>query len=178
VLLKSAGNDTRGFVAKVSDFGLSMRIDPSETHVSNFYQGTLTHMVRGGGRRQGWPSGEQKKGAERRTGGGYQSTLAHMVRERQQGWPTGWNTWLFIDWSTQTSKSQSSCRKLVTLSRWWLAHLAACPTGRQCVASRQMGTVAETEGNQLFLGLSVGKQAQAPSMLRRCAVLSCRRQRR
>jgi serine/threonine protein kinase len=47
VLLKSAGGDARGFVAKVSDFGLSMRIDPTETHVSNFYQGTLTHMVRG-----------------------------------------------------------------------------------------------------------------------------------
>jgi serine/threonine protein kinase len=45
VLLKSAGGDDRGFVAKVSDFGLSMRIDPSETHVSNFYQGTLTHMA-------------------------------------------------------------------------------------------------------------------------------------
>jgi hypothetical protein len=49
VLLKSAGGDARGFVAKVSDFGLSMRIDPTETHVSNFYQGTLTHMVRGHG---------------------------------------------------------------------------------------------------------------------------------
>jgi hypothetical protein len=38
VLLKSAGADTRGFVAKVSDFGLSVRMDPSETHVSNMYQ--------------------------------------------------------------------------------------------------------------------------------------------
>ncbi|WIA08255.1 hypothetical protein OEZ85_007699 [Tetradesmus obliquus] len=45
VLLKSAGSDARGFVAKVSDFGLSVRMDPSETHVSNVYQGTLTHMA-------------------------------------------------------------------------------------------------------------------------------------
>jgi hypothetical protein len=65
VLLKSAGNDTRGFVAKVSDFGLSMRIDPSETHVSNFYQGTLTHMVRGGGGggcRVGYQRSRKKEG--------------------------------------------------------------------------------------------------------------------
>eukprot|EP00775_Hariotina_reticulata_P011706 gene11706-11851_t len=44
VLLKSAGGDARGFVAKVSDFGLSVRMDPTETHISNVYQGTLTHM--------------------------------------------------------------------------------------------------------------------------------------
>eukprot|EP00879_Flechtneria_rotunda_P008456 GHRR01008858.1.p1 GENE.GHRR01008858.1~~GHRR01008858.1.p1 ORF type:complete len:979 (+),score=314.62 GHRR01008858.1:172-3108(+) len=45
VLLKSAGTDVRGFVAKVSDFGLSVQVDPTETHVSNVYQGTLTHMA-------------------------------------------------------------------------------------------------------------------------------------
>jgi len=38
VLLKSAGGDQRGFVAKVSDFGLSVRMDPMETHISNVYQ--------------------------------------------------------------------------------------------------------------------------------------------
>lgn len=38
VLLKSAGADARGFVAKVSDFGLSVKMDPAETHVSNVYQ--------------------------------------------------------------------------------------------------------------------------------------------
>lgn len=38
VLLKSAGDDVRGFMAKVSDFGLSVRMDPAETHVSNVYQ--------------------------------------------------------------------------------------------------------------------------------------------
>lgn len=38
VLLKSAGGDARGFVAKVSDFGLSVKIDPTETHVSNIHQ--------------------------------------------------------------------------------------------------------------------------------------------
>lgn len=62
MLLKSAGNDMRGFVAKVSDFGLSMRIDPSETHVSNFYQGTLTHMVREEGGGRGGHQGSRKRG--------------------------------------------------------------------------------------------------------------------
>jgi serine/threonine protein kinase len=41
----SAGGDARGFVAKVSDFGLSTAIDSTETHISNFYQGTLNHMA-------------------------------------------------------------------------------------------------------------------------------------
>eukprot|EP00775_Hariotina_reticulata_P010053 gene10053-10209_t len=46
ILLKSSGGaDRRHFVAKVADFGLSMRIDPEATHVSNIYQGTLTHMA-------------------------------------------------------------------------------------------------------------------------------------
>jgi hypothetical protein len=40
ILLKSSGGgaDRRHFVAKVADFGLSMRIDPEATHVSNIYQ--------------------------------------------------------------------------------------------------------------------------------------------
>jgi serine/threonine protein kinase len=42
---KSSQAAARGFVAKVSDFGLSMAMDPTETHISNFYQGTLTHMA-------------------------------------------------------------------------------------------------------------------------------------
>jgi serine/threonine protein kinase len=52
VLLKSSGTDPRGFVAKVSDFGLSVQINPTQTHVSNIYQGTLTHSAcgRGGSR--------------------------------------------------------------------------------------------------------------------------------
>lgn len=46
ILLKSSGGaEGRPFVAKVADFGLSMRIDPDATHVSNVFQGTLTHMV-------------------------------------------------------------------------------------------------------------------------------------
>lgn len=45
-MLKSAGSDARGFVAKVSDFGLSVRMDPSETHVSNVYQ-VLTRVLLG-----------------------------------------------------------------------------------------------------------------------------------
>jgi hypothetical protein len=31
--------------AKVGDFGLSMRIDPGATHISDLFQGTITHMV-------------------------------------------------------------------------------------------------------------------------------------
>jgi serine/threonine protein kinase len=32
-------------VAKVADFGLSLRMDPSDTHVSGMFQGTMTHMA-------------------------------------------------------------------------------------------------------------------------------------
>lgn len=47
ILLKSSGGaEGRPFTAKVADFGLSMRIDANATHVSNVYQGTMTHMVR------------------------------------------------------------------------------------------------------------------------------------
>ncbi|KIZ02098.1 putative serine/threonine-protein kinase pats1 [Monoraphidium neglectum] len=45
VLLKSTGTDPRGFTAKVGDFGLSIRIDPGATHISNLFQGTMTHMA-------------------------------------------------------------------------------------------------------------------------------------
>lgn len=39
ILLKSSGGaEGRPFVAKVADFGLSMRIDPNATHVSNVFQ--------------------------------------------------------------------------------------------------------------------------------------------
>jgi len=31
---------------QVGDFGLSIRIDPGATHISNLFQGTMTHMVR------------------------------------------------------------------------------------------------------------------------------------
>ncbi len=44
VLLKSNAMDARGWSAKVADFGLSMRIDEEDTHVSGAHQGTLTHM--------------------------------------------------------------------------------------------------------------------------------------
>jgi serine/threonine protein kinase len=45
VLLKSSPSDPKQFTAKVADFGLSLEIDPSETHVSNAFQGTVTHMA-------------------------------------------------------------------------------------------------------------------------------------
>lgn len=38
ILLKSSGSEERGFMAKVADFGLSFRIDPAATHVSNVFQ--------------------------------------------------------------------------------------------------------------------------------------------
>jgi hypothetical protein len=39
ILLKSSGGGQgRPFIAKVADFGLSVRIDPMATHVSNVYQ--------------------------------------------------------------------------------------------------------------------------------------------
>jgi hypothetical protein len=47
VLLKSAATDARGFLAKVADFGLSIKINPDETHVSNAYQVGLRAGARG-----------------------------------------------------------------------------------------------------------------------------------
>ena len=44
VLLKSTATDARGFTAKVSDFGLSVRVDPGATHVSNLFQGTMVSL--------------------------------------------------------------------------------------------------------------------------------------
>lgn len=37
VMLKSSG-DSRGITAKVADFGLSVKMDQSETHMSNLFQ--------------------------------------------------------------------------------------------------------------------------------------------
>ena len=45
VLLKSEGTDGRGVRAKVVDFGLSVKLDNKTTHLSNAFQGTMTHMV-------------------------------------------------------------------------------------------------------------------------------------
>ena len=45
VMLKGSGAPGRGFVAKVADFGLSVQIDRLQTHMSNVFHGTLTHMV-------------------------------------------------------------------------------------------------------------------------------------
>jgi serine/threonine protein kinase len=44
VLLKSSG-EARGFTAKVADFGLSVKMNGMETHISAAYQGTVTHMA-------------------------------------------------------------------------------------------------------------------------------------
>ncbi|GAX73536.1 hypothetical protein CEUSTIGMA_g987.t1 [Chlamydomonas eustigma] len=45
VLLQGAVNTPVGVVAKVSDFGLSFKMDQAETHVSSMFQGTQTHMA-------------------------------------------------------------------------------------------------------------------------------------
>jgi hypothetical protein len=45
VMLKSEGDDGRGVRAKVVDFGLSVKLDPTATHTSNAFQGTVSHMV-------------------------------------------------------------------------------------------------------------------------------------
>ena len=47
VMLKSSGGDSgRGVVAKVADFGLSVRLDASATHASNMFQ-VRARLVRG-----------------------------------------------------------------------------------------------------------------------------------
>jgi len=45
VMLSSAGGEGRGVRCKVADFGLAVRIDNNETHMSGMFQGTLTHMA-------------------------------------------------------------------------------------------------------------------------------------
>ncbi|KAG1672489.1 hypothetical protein FOA52_002797 [Chlamydomonas sp. UWO 241] len=44
VMLKCSG-DKRGFIAKVADFGMSVKMDNMQTHLSNMFQGTITHMA-------------------------------------------------------------------------------------------------------------------------------------
>ena len=45
ILLKSSPDSSKGFDAKVADFGLSIaKVDADETHVSNMMQGTTNHM--------------------------------------------------------------------------------------------------------------------------------------
>jgi serine/threonine protein kinase len=44
ILLSSSASDPRGVTAKVSDFGLSLKMDEAESHVSNLFHGTVTHM--------------------------------------------------------------------------------------------------------------------------------------
>jgi len=45
ILLASSGAEGKGVTCKVSDFGLSVRMDHLETHVSSLFHGTLTHMA-------------------------------------------------------------------------------------------------------------------------------------
>ncbi|GAX84475.1 hypothetical protein CEUSTIGMA_g11895.t1 [Chlamydomonas eustigma] len=45
ILLQTNTTEARGVTAKVSDFGLSLRMAAADTHVSKAFQGTLTHMA-------------------------------------------------------------------------------------------------------------------------------------
>eukprot|EP00878_Enallax_costatus_P026891 GHUV01028902.1.p1 GENE.GHUV01028902.1~~GHUV01028902.1.p1 ORF type:complete len:767 (+),score=239.67 GHUV01028902.1:298-2598(+) len=45
IMLKSSGSHGCGVTAKVADFGLAVKMDHMETHLSNAFQGTLTHMA-------------------------------------------------------------------------------------------------------------------------------------
>lgn len=47
VMLSTGSTDGRGIVGKVGDFGLSLKMDVHETHVSQVFQGTLSHMAPG-----------------------------------------------------------------------------------------------------------------------------------
>jgi serine/threonine protein kinase len=44
-MLQSHGTNKCGMTAKVADFGLSVKLDLNETHVSNLFRGTKTHMA-------------------------------------------------------------------------------------------------------------------------------------
>ncbi|KAG1662464.1 hypothetical protein FOA52_009672 [Chlamydomonas sp. UWO 241] len=45
VMLKTSGADGRTSIAKVADFGLATKINGGDTHLSNLFQGTMTHMA-------------------------------------------------------------------------------------------------------------------------------------
>ncbi len=40
-MLKSEGSASSSVIAKVADFGLSLKMDHMETHISAVYQGTM-----------------------------------------------------------------------------------------------------------------------------------------
>ncbi|KAF5841396.1 kinase-like domain-containing protein [Dunaliella salina] len=45
VMLCSSGAEGRGVTCKIADFGLAVRMENTETHMSGLFQGTLTHMA-------------------------------------------------------------------------------------------------------------------------------------
>ncbi len=45
ILLRSNASEGRCVTVKIADFGLSLKMDKQDTHVSKAYQGTLTHMA-------------------------------------------------------------------------------------------------------------------------------------
>ena len=45
LILQSHKGNSCGVIAKISDFGLSLELDPGHTHVGKMYVGTITHMA-------------------------------------------------------------------------------------------------------------------------------------
>jgi len=45
VMLASSGTEGRGVSCKIADFGLAVRMENMETHMSEMFQGTFTHMA-------------------------------------------------------------------------------------------------------------------------------------
>jgi serine/threonine protein kinase len=45
ILLQASDNNACNITAKVADFGLSMKMDAADTHISNSYSGTLPYMA-------------------------------------------------------------------------------------------------------------------------------------
>ncbi|KAF5828817.1 kinase-like domain-containing protein [Dunaliella salina] len=45
VMLASSGTEGRGVSCKIADFGLAVRMEQMETHMSEMFQGTYTHMA-------------------------------------------------------------------------------------------------------------------------------------
>ena len=44
-MLQSSDANQCGMIAKVADFGLSVKLDHDVTHVSHLFRGTKTHMA-------------------------------------------------------------------------------------------------------------------------------------
>lgn len=71
MLLHTSASEPRGFICKISDFGLSIQMASDETHISKAFAGTTSHMV------SGFVAG--------RGNGLKQSGMSHMVGVQWEG---------------------------------------------------------------------------------------------